>query len=113
MSATGEYSVWNAYELLDEPGEFYFNFGYPGVLIGMLLLGIWFRLLQEHFFGPDATIPALVLACFIIDQTAKTVGGGLTGPINGAVLSLIPIACIHLLLQALVPPSQHPRLAHR
>jgi hypothetical protein len=30
-------------------GELYFNFGWLGIVVGMILLGIWFRVLQESF----------------------------------------------------------------
>jgi hypothetical protein len=93
------------------PGEFFFNFGYPGVIFGMFILGIWFRLLQEHFFSADATIPALLLSAAIVYTTARSVGGGLTAPIAGAVFNLIPILVTHILIQLLSPPPRQPTLA--
>ena len=89
-------------------GELYFNFGYAGVVIGMLILGIWFRLLQEHFFGPDATIPALLMACAILEQTARTVGGSVSSPINGAIFTLVPVAFLHMVVQVLSSPGRRP-----
>lgn len=92
-------------------GELYFNFGYPAVFIGTLLLGVWFRLLQDHFLGANITIPALWAGCAIVDQTAQAPAGGLVNPINGAIFALIPIIGIHLVVQLLAPRSQRPRLA--
>jgi hypothetical protein len=89
-------------------GEFYFNFSYPGVIIGMFIMGIWFRFLQEHLFSPKATIPALVLACVIIEQTAQYVGGSIMGPINGAIFSFIPMVLAHLGVSFLSPPARRP-----
>ena len=40
-------------------GEFYFNFAWAGIAIGMALLGVWFRFLQDSFLGMQATIPAM------------------------------------------------------
>lgn len=91
-------------------GEFYLNFGYPGVIFGMLILGIWFRLLQEHFFRPDATIPALVIASAIVEQTARIVGGNLMGTINGPLITATSITFIHLVVQLLSPPPRRPLL---
>jgi hypothetical protein len=89
-------------------GELYFNFSYPGVIFGMLLLGIWFRLLQEHFFGLDATIPALVLAIVIIEETAQTIGGFLIAPINGTVWTIALIVFVHLVVRLMSPPPRRP-----
>lgn len=92
-------------------GELYFNFGYPGVLIGMLILGLWFRVLQEHFFRPDATIPALLLACTVVDQAGPALGGGVAAPLTGMIFIIGVIVSIHALVQVLSPPGRRPRLA--
>jgi len=48
------------------PGELFFNFGWTGLFIGMALLGLWFRFLEEYFLRIDATIPALMASIVII-----------------------------------------------
>jgi hypothetical protein len=90
-------------------GELYFNFGYPGLVIGMLILGVWFRFLQEHFFGPDATIPSLLMAISIVTLSAQTPGGSISSPVNGPVYTFIPITFTHLMIRALSPQRGPPR----
>src|SRR5207244_1234098 len=41
-------------------GEFYFNFGWTGILVGMAIMGMYMRFFQEYFLRLDATIPAML-----------------------------------------------------
>lgn len=89
-------------------GELYFNFGWAGIAIGMLLLGVWFRLLHESFLRPDATIPALLAGVVALFSIGPTLQGQLLGPINGVVFNVTPIVVAHLVVRALTKPA--PRL---
>ncbi len=85
-------------------GEFYFNFGWAGVVIGMALLGAWFRWLQESFLSVNATIPSLFAGVVALFAIAHQVDGGVIGPINGVVFNLVPIVLVHLCMCAFSRP---------
>jgi predicted phage tail protein len=67
-------------------GELYFNFGYLGIVVGMLVLGVYFRILHEAFFNPDATMPLRWVGVIQIYLTVPAVSGGVIAPINALVL---------------------------
>jgi hypothetical protein len=81
-------------------GELYFNFGWSGILVGMALLGIWFRFLQESFLGIDATIPSMLAGVSTILAVAPSVGGDMLGPTNGVVFSIAPVVFAHVIVRA-------------
>lgn len=89
-------------------GELYFNFGWLGIAIGMVLLGIWFRVLQESFLGLDATIPAMLAGVATIWVLSTGVGGDLLGPTNTVIFNLAPIFAVHLLVRTFTPPPMRP-----
>ena len=88
-------------------GELYFNFGWAGVIVGMGLLGVWFRWIQEAFLAPNATIPALFAGLVALFAIAPAVQGQVLAPINGVVYNVAPIVLVHLLVRLFsrpVPP---------
>ena len=48
------------------PGEFYWNFGLPGVLIGMWVFGIAMRILQEKLVKPINNSSAVLMVTFLL-----------------------------------------------
>jgi hypothetical protein len=90
-------------------GELYLNFGYPGLAIGMMLLGIYLRILHEMFFRPDATVPALLIGALAIFCTIPTLQGGLLGPINGVIYLATPFLLMHGAICLLTSPPRPPR----
>jgi hypothetical protein len=93
-------------------GEFYFNFGWAGVLVGMGLLGVWFRWLQEAFLGVNATIPALFAGVIALFAVAPAIQGAVIAPINGVVYNVTPIVLVHLCVRTFSrPPPPLPPLA--
>lgn len=80
-------------------GELFFNFGYTGVIVGMAFMGIFFRVCQDLLFRPDAPIPALLAACVVLYAGARSVQGGLIGPINGIGYIIWPIIGAHFALR--------------
>ena len=92
-------------------GELYFNFGWPGVVIGMMFLGVWFRFLQEFFLGANPTTPSLLAGVITVAGTGIGVtGDGLTA-INSVVFNVTPVLLLHLLVCAFTPaprPVSHP-----
>jgi hypothetical protein len=82
-------------------GELYFNFSYPGVIVGMLLLGLFFRVLQEICFQPSAAIPFLLTAVVVLYEVARSPQGGLIRPINGVIFAIPPIMAAHFMVRTL------------
>jgi hypothetical protein len=87
-------------------GELYFNFGPLGVVVGMLIIGTYFRILHESLLSGPATTPALLLGVAVLLSTAPSLQGGLIAPINGFVYNAIPIAITHLVIVMLSRPSR-------
>jgi hypothetical protein len=85
-------------------GELYFNFGWAGVVLGMALLGAWFRWLHEAFLGPRAAIPSLFAGVVALFAIAPAIQGGVIGPINGVVYNVAPIVLVHLCVRAFSRP---------
>jgi hypothetical protein len=96
-------------------GELFFNWGWPGVVMGMFVVGLLCRVLQERLFGWRAPIPALFGAVVVLYSVSRSVQGGLMGPVNGTVYNLVPILFAHLLVGLLTgyqrgaPASPSPR----
>lgn len=86
-------------------GEFYLNFGYPGVVLGMATLGLYFRILHEVFFRPNATVPALLIGALAIFCTVPTIQGGVVGPINGVIMLATPFLLTHMAICAFSRPG--------
>jgi hypothetical protein len=89
-------------------GELYFNFGWFGLVIGMALIGIWFRFLQDSFLGIDATIPAMLAGIVTIMALVPNVGGDLLTPTNGVIFRVTPLVLMHLIVRSLTPPPARP-----
>jgi hypothetical protein len=89
-------------------GELYFNFGWTGIVIGMTLLGMWFRFLQESFLGIDATIPAMLAGIVTILSLAAGVGGDMLGATNRVTFAVAPVVFAHLVVRALTAPPARP-----
>ena len=85
-------------------GEFYFNFGWTGVAIGMAALGLWLRFLQESLLGLTATIPALLAGVTTIFQIVPTIESTVVAPVNNVIFRLIPIVLTHLVVRAVTRP---------
>jgi hypothetical protein len=85
-------------------GEFFFNFGWAGVIIGMALLGIWFRFLQDMFLRMDSTIPAMLAGIVTIMVIGPAIEGDLLAPTNGVIFLLTPLLLMHWLVTKTMPP---------
>jgi hypothetical protein len=84
-------------------GELFFNFGWAGLIVGMALMGAWFRFLQESFLGIEATIPAILTGVITILTLASGLGGDMLGATNAVVFAIAPIILIHMLIRLLTP----------
>ena len=82
-------------------GEFYLNFGTPGILLGMMWLGLIFRTWHEILTGRGSTIPLIVAEVVVIKDVILKLTGGLVAVVNGPVTGVIPFLGVHLLLRFL------------
>jgi hypothetical protein len=76
-------------------GELWYSYGWPGVVAGMFLLGIFFRIVHEVLFQPDAVIAVQLLSVVALFTIPPTLGGALVSPVNGVLLGAIPLAITH------------------
>lgn len=86
-------------------GEFYLNFGWLGIVFGMILLGVVFRVLHEVLFTRRPILPSIVAGTLMINLTARGLGGSLLG-FTGIFWALAPLVVLHgsvRLLGATVP----------
>ena len=87
-------------------GELYFNFGFTGVVLGMAIVGIYFRALHESLFQEDSTIPATLTAVVVLLATAPALEMGLVAPINGIVFTGGMVFMVHMVVRAVTRPPQ-------
>jgi hypothetical protein len=79
-------------------GELYFNWGYAGVALGMFVMGLLCRVLQEQLFRWNGPIPALFAAVVVLYAVSRSVQGSLMGPVNGTIYNVAPIPIAHYLV---------------
>jgi hypothetical protein len=77
-------------------GELFFNFGWPGIVIGWILLGIYFRTISEMFFRKDAPTVALMIAVIALWTTLPALGGTFTNFISGFLFNAGYIGVLHM-----------------
>jgi len=105
ISATGPSQV----------GELYFSYGWPGIIFGWLLLGIYFRGISELFFRADAPTVSLLTAVIALWTTLPGLQGTLLNFTTGFVFTALYIVLLHLLVRVFMgttvpgraPPPSH------
>jgi hypothetical protein len=85
-------------------GELYFNFGWAGIVVGMGILGVWFRFLHEAFLRPSASVPALLAGVVSLFALGPTLQGQLISPTNGVIFNVVPIMFAHLVVRSFTRP---------
>jgi hypothetical protein len=82
-------------------GEFYFNFGWPGIVIGMLLAGVYIRTLHEAVFLPKSTVPAQMMAVLVLFMFPQTLQSTPMAPVNSVVFGSLPLIFTHWVVRFL------------
>jgi hypothetical protein len=82
-------------------GEFYFNFGWPGVVLGMLLLGVLLRFTFEWLVRRGGTTPAILAAVTILYWLGVKFMGDVALTYSSLVVALVPILATHALVRLL------------
>jgi hypothetical protein len=92
-------------------GELWFSFGWLGVGIGMIVIGLFIRVLHEMLFKAGAVLPAQLMAVIVLHAVPPTLGGALISPINGTIFGAMPLVITHMcvrLLSGTVRPTTPP-----
>jgi hypothetical protein len=76
-------------------GELYFNFGWIGIVLGMLVVGVWVRIVHEMFFRAGAPLPAQIMSVVALFTMPPAVQSSLMTPVNGVILGSIPLIVTH------------------
>ncbi|MFK7895435.1 MAG: O-antigen polysaccharide polymerase Wzy [Myxococcota bacterium] len=76
-------------------GEFYFNFGIPGVIGGMLLLGTVLRIVNDTFVGPNITAPALLIVVVAIYYLCTKFESAVSKQYANLLFAAVPILAVH------------------
>lgn len=85
-------------------GDYYLNFGTPGVVAGMVLLGILLRLAHEVFLRDERpTASAMLAVVVILYQLTIRFEGGVAAQYASTAFALIPLGLIALVIRILVP----------
>jgi hypothetical protein len=90
-------------------GEFYMNFGYLGIVGGMMVMGVYIRLVHTYLFRPNATIPIALAAVAALQAIVLAVEKALFSPINGLTFKLIPLVVVHVVWVMLSGPAPRRR----
>jgi hypothetical protein len=92
-------------------GDYFLNFGTPGVIVGMALLGILLRLTHDLLLGDrKPTAVAMLAAVVVLYQLSIRFEGNVAAQYSGTVFALIPIAALALGIRIMLPPAR-PRAA--
>lgn len=81
--------------------ELYLNFGYAGIVLGMFLMGMIFKLLYNAYLQSrnKSTYAMLVFVIVFIPLTLKLIGGDFSGVMTKVIKGIVSIYVIMLLIQ--------------
>jgi hypothetical protein len=100
-------------------GEFFINFGYPGIIGGMLITGILLRLFHEALLARRPTTPGLLAGVVVLLYMGTGFQGNLAACWATMTMSIMPIILAHMLVVKLLPggrasdPNRKAAQAHR
>lgn len=89
-------------------GEFFMNFGYPGIIGGMLLYGLLLRVAHEILLRGRPTTPALFVAVVVLFRLGIGFQGDTANNFAVTVTSIVPIILAHIAVRSLFPTRARP-----
>lgn len=93
-----------------QPGDFYLNFGFLGIMLGMPVVGAFYRLLNDYFkersVDPASLAIYSVVAWPIINGHEVTLAVGLVGVLKATIL----LSCVLLIINRFNIPRREVRL---
>lgn len=84
-------------------GEFFINFGYLGIIGGMLVYGILLRLLHQTLLAGRATTPGLLAGVVVLLHLGTGFQGSVAANWATMTMSLLPIILAHMLVVNFLP----------
>jgi len=82
-------------------GDFFMNFGYSGVIGGMIFVGLLLRICQQVLIDGRPTTPALFTAVVILRELVLNFEGNVAAVWTVALTSIVPIVAAHLVVRTL------------
>jgi hypothetical protein len=89
-------------------GEFFINFGYAGIVGGMLLYGILLRLFHQMLLAGRPTTPGLLAAVVVLLYMSTGFQGSIANNWGIMVISILPIPVAHAIVTMLFPARGSP-----
>ncbi len=87
-------------------GEFYMNFGVPGIIVGCMTLGIIFCTVQTFLFHGRPTMSVVLASAVVISGLALAVEKSLVVTLNSIIFTIFPIIGAHIGIVALTAPPR-------
>ena len=92
-------------------GEFFINFGYPGIIVGMLMYGILLRFAHEILLCGKPTTPGYFVAVVVLLRLGLGFQGDTANNFAVTVMVIVPIIVAHFAVLMLFPARARPRPA--
>jgi hypothetical protein len=89
-------------------GEYFINFGYPGIVGGMLLFGVMLRFAHHMLLSGRPTTPALLVAVVVLFRLVVGFQGATASNFAVTVMSIPPIVATHVAVRMLFPTPKRP-----
>lgn len=89
-------------------GEFYMNFGFPGIILGCMTLGILYRFIQNFLLRANPTVPMVLAGVIVIIHVALSLEKALAISLNSLLLNVIPVVAAYLAVAVLAPGPRRP-----
>ncbi|MFP6654531.1 MAG: hypothetical protein VCB25_02815 [Myxococcota bacterium] len=77
-------------------GDLYLNFGVASVVVGMILIGVFLRLFQTRFLGPNPTTVGILAAIVVVAQFHIKQIGAAAHVLSSTVFALAPVLIVYL-----------------
>lgn len=82
-------------------GELYFNFGWMGVMGGMLVLGTLIRLMSQALTGRNATAASMMVAIVVLYYFCTKFESAIAKQYANVLFAVVPLILIHAAVRAL------------